>query len=225
MMYENVIKDFEDVIDITDKFNTFSFNFALNSLKEAESNLRFLLGVPGSGKTFLLNVFHYQNPDTLYINKPLTKEQFENFTASTILIDEAQLLDKDTIEYIRILADEKRFTFVLAMHLKETEEILSKEHFKSRTIDIIKLNPITEEEMIQYINKKLLIDGANHLFTEKEFHQIYKYTKGNFRYIKKFVRTLFKLLNFAVKHNLEKYKKINSCLITMTAIKLGLEDE
>jgi len=225
-MYENVIKEFEDIIN-DDVFNSFSFNYAINQIKKSSNNLKFLIGTPGSGKTFLITYYHKQTPNSILLQGTISKEELDNFLEEDklIIIDEAQLLDIKTIEYIRTLCDTKKYYFLLSMHLKEAKEILQKEHFKSRSIDIIELSTITKEEMIQYLNNKLLKNNANHIFTKKEFNKIFKYTKGNFRYIKKFIKTLFELLDFAYNNNISKYKKINNCLITMTALKLGLEND
>jgi len=226
-MYENLIKDFNDVINTNDVFNSFIFNFALNSLEESDTNLKFLIGVPGSGKSFLIRYYERRYPDTIVLQGTISKDELLEFLYKDVLIviDEAQLLDMKLIEYIRTLTDTKEYNFLLSMHTKEAKEILEKEHFKSRTIDVIELTPITKAEMVQYINSKLLRNNAHHIFSNREFNKIYNYTHGNFRYIKKFVKTLFELLEFAHKNNLSKYKKVNSCLITMTAIKLGLEND
>jgi hypothetical protein len=223
-MYEDVIEEFEDKIDINDTFKSYSFTNAYNKIIESKTNLKFLIGFSGSGKSFLINVISKDIP-SLIVNSLINKDTLDTIKTKDklIIIDEAQLLDEKLIEYIRILSDEG-YKFLLSMHKEDSSNILNKEHFKTREIDIIELLPITKEEMIQYLNVKLLKSNANHLFTSKEFNTIYKYTKGNFRYIKRFVKTLFELLKFANENNLPKYHKINSCLITMSAIHLGLEN-
>jgi hypothetical protein len=170
-MYENVIKEFEDIIN-DDVFNSFSFNYAINQIKKSSNNLKFLIGTPGSGKTFLITYYHKQTPNSILLQGTISKEELDNFLEEDklIIIDEAQLLDIKTIEYIRTLCDTKKYYFLLSMHLKEAKEILQKEHFKSRSIDIIELSTITKEEMIQYLNNKLLKNNANHIFTKKEFN-------------------------------------------------------
>jgi len=225
-MYENVIKNFEDTIDVNDIFNSFSFNYALNTIKESTNYLKFLIGIPGSGKTFLINYYKTLTLNSIILQGTISKEELDTYLSQPVelfIIDEAQLLDIKIIEYIRTLTDTKKYNFLLSMHLKEAKEILSKEHFKSRSIDIIELNPITKEEMIQYLNTKLIKNNANYILTKKEFNKIFNYTNGNFRYIKKFTKTLFELLEFAYQNNLSKYRKINNCLLSMTALKLGIE--
>jgi hypothetical protein len=109
------------------------------------------------------------------------------------------------------------------MHTEDANKILKLPHFKSRNIEVIDLPLLEKNEMIQYLNVKLLKTNANHLLTKREFNMIYKYTNGNFRYIKRFIKTIFELLEFANTHNLN-YKKIDNCLLTMSAIHLGLEN-
>jgi len=227
-MYQNLIDSFKDTIDTKNIFNSLNFSSALSSLLDSKNNLKFLIGEPGVGKTFLLNLYKKEIQNPILIDGLISKEEFNKILTQNydiIIIDEAQLLDMRMIETIRTLSDANKHKFLLSMHLKDAKEILNKEHFKSRSIDIIELQPITKEEMIKYLNSILFLNNANHLFSDKEFKTIYKYTNGNFRYIKKFVRTLFELLDYAQKNKLEKYQQINKCLLTMTAIKLGLENE
>jgi len=226
-MYEKVIESFRDIINTENIFNSLNFSSALASLIASRNNLKFLIGEPGVGKTFLLYLYQKEFKKAIIIDGLISQNAFENILKENydiIIVDEAQLLDIKMIEAIRTLSDNDKHKFLLSMHLKEAKEILEKEHFKSRSIDIVELKPITKEEMIKYINSILFLNNANHLFSDKEFKIIYKYTKGNFRYIKKFVRTLFELLEFAHENKLEKYQQINKCLLTMTAIKLGLEN-
>jgi len=224
-MYENIIQEFQDIIDISDCFNSFSFKSAYSRLNNSKSNLIFLIGVPGSGKTFLIDYF-FQNNDLILLKGIINKEELDTklTTNKLIVIDEAQLLDVSLMEYIRILSDSKQYNFILSMHTEDAKKILAKQHFKSRNIDVIELSVISKPEMVQYVNSKLLKNGANHLFSKKEFDMIYNYTKGNFRYVKKFIKSLFELLELAHTHNLTKYQKISNCLITMNAIRLGLEN-
>jgi len=226
-MYEQVIDSFKDIIDTDNVFNSLNFSSSLSSLIDSKNNLKFLIGEPGVGKTFLLYLYKKEFKNPIIIDGLISQTGFENILKENydiIMIDEAQLLDTRMIETIRTLSDNDKYKFVLSMHLKEAKDILEKEHFKSRSIDVVELKPITKEEMIKYINSILFLNNANHLFSDKEFKIIYKYTKGNFRYIKKFVRTLFELLEFAHENKLDNYQYINKCLLTMTAIKLGLEN-
>jgi predicted AAA+ superfamily ATPase len=242
-MYDKLIDSFSDYIEVDDYFNTLSFELSKKSVLTNSSNLIFLLGLPGSGKTFLINYLIQKEEDTQYFYFPRgfdTKEEFfsklnitdiekdkEIFKNKThlIVIDEAQLLDNSMLEYIRTLSDTKCFNFLLSMHLDDGKKILSQHHFKSREISIIELDPITKEEMIRYVNKKLFTEKEENLVKKSDFNIIYKLTNGNFRYIKRVMKKSFELLKFAKENKIPKYNKIDKCIITMAAIDLGLIDE
>ncbi len=146
----------------------------------------------------------------------------------TIFLDEAQLLNDEQMELIRILSDTKVFQFVLAMHKEEGLAILQKKHFKSRTKVIVYLQSLTNHEIERYIKDTLFLNGYGDIgamFKKKYVKIIGKYTNGNFRMIKKFLYTLFGLLSYAKKTGLVKYQKINKCLLTMSALDIGLIDD
>ncbi len=146
----------------------------------------------------------------------------------TIFLDEAQLLNDEQMELIRILSDTKVFQFVLAMHKEEGLAILQKKHFKSRTKVIVYLQSLTNDEIERYIKDTLLLNGYGDIgvmFKKKYVKIIGKYTNGNFRMIKKFLYALFGLLSHAKKIGLVKYQKINKCLLVMTALDIGLIDD
>lgn len=154
-------------------------------------------------------------------------ELFEAFVGMfcTIFIDEAQLLNHNQFEFIRILSDTKLFQFVLAMHKDEGRALLAKKQFKTRTKLVIEYGNLEENEILRYIHT--LFMGHTHgeialMFTRNEARVIARYANGNFRMIKKFLYTLMKLLDFAQKQGLNKYRSLNSCLLTMAALDIGL---
>lgn len=146
-------------------------------------------------------------------------------TVCTIFIDEAQLLSYEQLEFIRILSDTKLFQFVLAMHKEEGMQLLEKKQFKTRSKLVIEYGNLEENEVLRYI-QTLLMGHTHHdiglMFTKNEARVIARYAKGNFRMIKKFLYTLMKLLDYAQKKGLSKYRKLNSCLLTMAALDIGL---
>lgn len=149
---------------------------------------------------------------------------YENCT-HTIFIDEAQLLNEEQFELIRILSDTKVFQFVLSMHKEEGKVLLEKKHFKSRTKVIIEYGGLEANEVLRYVQSLLIVYSHGEiatLFTKQHAQKITFYTKGNFRTIKKFFYVLMKLLGYAKKNGLQKYQSINSCLLTMAALDLGL---
>ncbi len=155
------------------------------------------------------------------------EELFEAYASNqcTVFIDEAQLLNDDQFELIRILGDMKLFQFVLAMHKDEGLVLLQKKQFKTRTKLVIEYGNLEEKEVLRYIHTLLMSQTHGEialLFSKSEAKAIARYTHGNFRTIKKFLYTLMKLLSFAQKNNMSKYRKINSCLLAMTALDIGL---
>jgi len=151
-------------------------------------------------------------------------EEYKN-DKHTIFIDEAQLLNEEQFELIRILGDTKIFQFVLSMHKEEGRAILEKKHFKSRTKVVIEYGKLQSDEVYRYIQSTLLM--ASHsdiafMFSKATAHKITKYTQGNFRTIKKFIFTLLSLLEYAKKNGLKKYASINTCLLQMSALEIGI---
>jgi len=146
-------------------------------------------------------------------------------TNHTIFIDEAQLLNEEQFELIRILSDTKVFQFVLSMHKEEGALILQKKHFKSRTKIVIDYGNLETNEILRYV-QSLLISNAHTeiatMFSKNDAKVIGRYAQGNFRTIKKFFYTLMKLLAYAKKHGLSRHQKINDCLLTMAALDIGL---
>ncbi len=146
---------------------------------------------------------------------------------NAIFIDEAQILTDEQLELIRILSDTKIFKFVLSMHSKERKKILKTDYFKSRNHVDINLEPLQVSEVSRYIQNKLLnnsLGDISSMFEEKDFKMIAKFTKRNFRMLKRYMSTLFELLSYAYDNNLKKYQKINKKLLTMAAIDLGFID-
>ena len=146
---------------------------------------------------------------------------------NAIFIDEAQILTDEQLELIRILSDTKIFKFVLSMHYKDRKKILKSDYFKNRAHIDINLEPLQTSEIGRYIQSKLLnssLGEISSMFEERDFETIAKFTKGNFRMLKRYMSTLFELLSYAYDNNLKEYKKINKKLLTMAAIDLGLID-
>lgn len=160
------------------------------------------------------------------LKEELIKE-YQN-TTHTIFIDEAQLLNEEQFELIRILSDTKVLQFVLSMHEEEGREILQKKHFKSRTKVVVEYGKLDFNEVYRYIQSSLIASSYSEIalmFSKKDAKKIAKYCTGNFRTIKKFMYVLMSLLDYAKKNGLKKYQKINSDLLLMSALELGLAHE
>jgi len=224
MIYDRVIKKFDDKLDITNPFPSFAFQFAIEDLQTNKTNLKFVIGEPGIGKTFVVKYFAtHTDKQVLFLKAPISLKELKNKIKKNeiVIVDEAQLLDLKVIEYLRTISDDK-VTVILSMHEKESKMILSLEHFNSRDYHLIKLTPLSPAEIKRFMETELMKTNTTVNLTTKHYKLIFKYTKGNFRWTKKFIKTIFMLLEFAHKDKLEKYYEVNDCLIQMAAIELGL---
>ncbi len=148
-----------------------------------------------------------------------------------ILLDEAQMYSKDTMEMIRLLADTRTVKFVVALHKTEdeNEDMVAKEHFQSRIWEVIELENGSREDVKTYVHKKLLkknfFDLAN-IIKRRHIGLIYKLTKGNYREANKLMFSIFELYEHYDMHDKSKinYKKFSTKFIEMAAIKLGYID-
>ncbi len=145
-------------------------------------------------------------------------------TDNTIFVDEAQLLNEEQFELIRILSDSRIFQFVLSMHKEEGSAILEKKHFKSRTKVIVEYGGLHFSEVYRYIQNTLLQNTQGEIaqMVSKSYaKKITKYTQGNFRMVKKFMYSLLSLLEYAKKESIKRHDKINPCLLQMSALEIG----
>ncbi len=145
-----------------------------------------------------------------------------------IFIDEAQLLSEEQFELLRILSDTKVFKFVFTMHKEEGKEILKRKHIKSRDKSVIEINGLHKNEVLRYIQSSLISNSfmeIAQMFSKNHALKIARYSSGNFRVIKRFLYKLMVLLDFAKKNSLKRYEQINSTLLLMVAIDLGLTNE
>jgi len=216
-MLNNLIEEFRDKVDISDYFSHFNFEIVKEEILSSKNNLIFLLGEPGSGKTFMINYLLYKFPDKFQIY-----ENLDNIDKNkTLLIDEAQLLNENELEIIRIKSDDG-IQVLFAMHLKEGEKIINKPQFYSRYFQKIYMKPLNYEDFSKYVVKKFSKYDKEYLINQKMIKKIYKYSKGNFRLGKKIIFTSLNLLDFSLRNNL-KYKKIDKCILTMSLIELGIK--
>jgi len=215
-MLNKLIEEFRDKVDINDYFNYFNFEIVKEEILASNNNLIFLLGEPGTGKTFMINYLLYKFPDRFQEYRGLDKIE-EN---KTLLIDEAQLLDENEIEKIRKISD-GGIQALFAMHLKEGENIINKPQFTSRYFQKIYMKPLNYDDFYKYVTKKFFKYDKEYLISEKILKRVYRYSKGNFRLGKKIVFTALNLLDFAWRNNLG-YRNIDKCILEMSLIELGL---
>jgi type II secretory pathway predicted ATPase ExeA len=143
-----------------------------------------------------------------------------------ILLDEAQMYGAEMMEKIRLLSDTRAVKFVVSLHKTEDEDLIAKEHFKSRIWEVIELKNAKKEDQEAYIHKKLLkknlFEIANSI-KSKEMKLIYKFTKGNYRECNKLMFTIFEICEFYDKNEPNKinYSHIPQKIVEMSALKLG----
>lgn len=144
-----------------------------------------------------------------------------------VVFDEAQLLSKQMIEVIRILADSKALWFVLAMHKHESQTILNEPQFASRPHKVLELGVLSKNEIKEFLYFEFA--RVRQSFFAEELHKrylsvFYDLTNGNFRNLKKLLFHLFLLMDYAQENKKTKYQTFSKCLITMAAIEGGLLD-
>jgi hypothetical protein len=146
-----------------------------------------------------------------------------------ILLDEAQMYAAEIMEKIRLLSDTRSIKFVVSLHKTEDEDLIAKEHFKSRIWEVIELKNATREDQTAYVHKKLLkknlFEIANSI-KAKDMKLIYQFTKGNYRECNKLMFTIFEICEYYDTHEPSKvnYSHIPKKIIEMSALKLGFID-
>ncbi|SFV67500.1 MSHA biogenesis protein MshM [hydrothermal vent metagenome] len=141
-------------------------------------------------------------------------------------LDECQLYSEALMEKIRLLSDTRVVKFVITLHKTENEEVIAKEHFKTRIWEIIELKNASFQELEIYIQKKLLKKSfveVSNMITKKNIKFIHTCTKGNFRETNKFLYTIFNIYEYYDMHKPEKIRgeKLSKKILEMTAIKIG----
>jgi type II secretory pathway predicted ATPase ExeA len=146
------------------------------------------------------------------------------------LLDECQLYSEALMEKIRLLSDTRVVKFVITLHKTENEELIAKEHFKTRIWEIIELKNSNQEELGVYIQKKLIKKGfveVSNMITKKAIKFIHACTKGNFRETNKFLYTVFNIYEYYDLNKPEKIqgREISKKILEMAAIKIGYIDD
>jgi len=145
-----------------------------------------------------------------------------------VLLDEAQLYSEILMEKIRLLSDTRCIKFVITLHKTGKEDLIAKEHFKTRIWETFELENASNTELKIYIQKKLMkancFDTAN-MFSTKTVNKIYKLTNGNYRDTNKLLYTLFDIYD-TYEQNSNVYQisttHIPNKFVEMAAIHTGL---
>ena len=207
-------------------------SYLIHNLKNSLSGLNIIIQNPIDDELSLLKLLYKSLKGKAY---PRLSSSVEDIRAKVmelykdvkhvVFIDEAQLLDNVVLERIRILSDSRVFKFVLVMHKNEGDEILKRDHFKSRTKKVVCLENLRLIDMCAYVEQKLLLNQAfeiSSFFKKRYVRMIDRYTKGNFRNYKKMIRTILEIMEEAKDRGIAKHRRLNSTLIDMAAIDCGL---
>ena len=142
------------------------------------------------------------------------------------LLDECQLYSESLMEKIRLLSDTRAIKFVITLHKTDNEEIIAKEHFKTRIWEVIEMKNADEYDLELYITKKMVKKGfmeISNMLRKKDFKYIHAHTNGNFRETNKYLYTIFDLYEYydeVEPHKLSN-KKFSKKILEMAAIRLG----
>jgi len=142
------------------------------------------------------------------------------------LLDECQLYSESLMEKIRLLSDTRTVKFVITLHKTDNEEIIAKEHFKTRIWEVIELNNASEYDLEEYIRKKMIKKGfieVSNMLRKKDFKYIHSHTLGNFRETNKYLYTIFDIYEYydELKTHKLSTKKFSKKILEMAALRLG----
>ena len=143
-----------------------------------------------------------------------------------ILLDEAQLYGPEMMEKIRLLSDTRVIKFVISLHKTEDEDLIAKEHFKSRIWETIELKNSDLENQMNYIHKKLLKENLFEIADSIDINGmklIHHFTNGNYRECNKLMFTLLEICDYYYNNEPTKMNtdKMPTKIIEMAALKLG----
>lgn len=259
--YADASNIFNSSLNVNEYFESVAASYVKSNLIRVidsnEAPLIFLLGEPGVGKTYMLNIIKEEyilKKRVLFSNDPfLSPEDLLHFLLKNrnlkndipigklkdmaieaysgqeniIILDEAQLLNENVLEYIRILSDTGYFNFLISMHSQEGREILKKKHFASREHIVMVLERLDVKDTLKYVHGQLFRNSMGEfaqMFKQKQINQIYNLSKGNFRVLKQLLKHTFSIMDYARNHGHKSYTTPTKCVITMSAIDLEIID-
>jgi type II secretory pathway predicted ATPase ExeA len=142
------------------------------------------------------------------------------------LLDECQLYSEALMEKIRLLSDTRVIKFIITLHKTENEDVIAKEHFKTRIWEVVEMSNANEYDLERYIQKKMIKKGFNeiaNIIHKKDIKYIHLHTKGNFRETNKYLYTIFDIYEYYDLHEPNKVsdKKFSKKILEMAALRLG----
>ncbi|MDA3947148.1 MAG: ATP-binding protein [Helicobacteraceae bacterium] len=151
-------------------------------------------------KVLAYEIFQFNSPTALNFTQFMEiSNHYVMETTPVVILDEAQLYSESLMEKIRLISDSRKVKFIFALHKTEKEDLIAKEHFKTRIWESQELQNATASELMLYIQKKLLranfFDIAN-MFSHKSVKHIHQFTHGNYRDTNKLLYTLFEICSW-----------------------------
>ncbi|MGB5964112.1 MAG: ATP-binding protein [Sulfurimonadaceae bacterium] len=181
-------------------------------------------------KVLAYELFRFNTPDPLNFTQFIEiANHYVVEVTPIVILDEAQLYSESLMEKIRLISDSRKVKFIFALHKTEKEDLIAKEHFKTRIWESQELQNATASELTLYIQKKLLranyFDLAN-MFSDRSVKSIHQFTKGNYRDTNKFLYGLFDICSWYEENDPVKitHKTMPVKLIEMAAIHTGFID-
>jgi len=186
-----------------------------------------------SEKSFLRRIFESISSQSIPANMKVNFDgllkycqELKNKREIVFLLDECQLYSDSLMEKIRLLSDTRVIKFVITLHKTDNEEIIAKEHFKTRIWEVIEMTNASEYDLELYITKKMTKRGfieISNMLRKKDFKYIHMHTKGNFRETNKYLYTIFDIYEYYDEiepHKLSN-KKFSKKILEMAALRLG----
>lgn len=186
-----------------------------------------------SEKEFLKSIYEAMSgqniPDKMRVNfDALLKycQKLKDQREVIFLLDECQLYSEALMEKIRLLSDTRVVKFVITLHKTENEDVIAKEHFKTRIWEVIEMTNVDEYDLELYLQKKMIGKGfieVSNSIKKRDVKFIHTYTKGNFRETNKYLYTIFDIYDFYEKNDPKKISsnKFSRKILEMAAIRLG----
>jgi replication-associated recombination protein RarA len=186
-----------------------------------------------SGDEFFRKLFYVLTHQELPVDARVSFNTFVDYLKNIrgarsiiVLIDEAQMYPDDVLEQIRLLSDTGAIKFIISLHKTEDEDLVAKEHFKSRIWEVIELKNASKVELKTYAHKKLLQENEFELANQirnKHINFIYRCTQGNYRETNKMLYTVYEIYEYYDQHDPSKidHHKLSKKILELTALKLG----
>ena len=174
-MFSKVKELFRDKVDI-DLYVPLSQKIEIDllyAIREKEK-IVLLYAEAGTGKTFLMKKVYKmleekgeEELNIYFVSNPFQEKEFldsifslkESYKHNLIFVDEAQILDSEMIEKLRMLADSGNWSIVLATHEQQAKDIWTKKHFKTRINYFLCLVVLDFEKLELFIYSKLIHNG------------------------------------------------------------------